>query len=190
MLLREYKNKAEIALVDLRLNLWPCPIFVTISPNPSVLVPVRRVSSTTGKMLNCKLPYGKLPQRIQYDYCLKVVKTVYNYSADTKYFCTWELNKQGNVHFHLLYCDPLINSDVSMQIFRRDILNHDIVIRNMCKGKKMVDYMNNIVFVNDSIEDRFNYLTKDIHSNIHIFPYFSYNVDLLELPESRIDLAS
>jgi len=173
MNLKYYKTEAEMSLVDLRPEIWPHALFITISPNPSVMVQIARVNTITGKRMNCKLPYGKLPQRVQYDYCCKVVAQVYNYSSHTKYLVTWELNKQGNVHFHILYSDPLVNNDVALQIFRRDVLNHDVVIRNMCKGKKMIDYMNNIVFVTDSIGERFGYLTKDIKTNITIFPYYS-----------------
>lgn len=172
-----HTTPAEIALVDLRPNLWPCPLFITISPNPSVLVPVVRKDYISGRKLNCKLPYGKLPQKIQYAYCMKIVKTVYNYSKDTKMFGTWELNNSGNVHFHLIYCDPFITNDVALQIFRRDVLNCDIVIRNMAKSKKMIDYMNNIVFITDSISDRYHYITKDMGTNLAIFPYFSFGLE-------------
>jgi len=171
--MKYYKTEAEIALVDLRPEIWSHPLFVTISPNPSTMIPIKRRNCINGKVMNCKLPYGKLPQKIQYEYCEKVVRTVYNYSKDTKYFCTWELNTSGNVHFHMIYHDPFITSDVSLNIFRRDVLNHDIVIRNMAKGKKMIDYMNNIVFVTDSLVSRIAYMLKDVKTNLPIFPYLS-----------------
>ena len=169
------KESSAISLVDRRPEKWPHAIFATISPNPKTLHHVLRPFN--GRKINAKIPYGKLPQRIQYEYCLRVVKQ-YIYSTKTKIFGTWELNKEGNVHFHLILSDPCLTNITDLQMFRRDILNSEIVMKNL--SKKLIDYMNNIVFVNDTIEERFKYITKDIDMNLCILPYYQLNCPMIE----------
>lgn len=170
-------NPAAVALVDRRKQSWPNAVFCTISPNPATKhgndVIVR------GKKTKVQVPYGKLPQRKQYEYCLRVLNEYIN-TDETKIFGTWELNKDGNVHFHFILTDPKIKNETSLQIFRRDILNTELVMRNL-SNKKMIDYMNNIVFVNDSVEKRIDYITKDMQMNLEIMPYFYRNIDLSSL---------
>lgn len=174
-------NPAAVALVDRRKQSWPNAVFCTISPNPATKhgndVIVR------GKKTRVQVPYGKLPQRKQYDYCLRVLNEYIN-TEDTKIFGTWELNKDGNVHFHFILSDPKIKNETSLQIFRRDILNTELVMRNL-SNKKMIDYMNNIVFVNDSVEKRIDYITKDMDMNLEIMPYYYRNIDLSSLSHSN-----
>lgn len=181
-------DRAAVALVDRRPQEWSNALWVTISPNPKALHECWKVvTSKDGfrqKKVSVKIPYGKLPQQQQYDYCIKVIRTCYNYSDDTKIFGTWELNKQGDVHFHFIMTDPSIRGQTTLKMFQRDILNCETVIKNLSKG--MIDYMNNIVFVNDSIEKRFEYMTKDISENLGLMPYYyCSNKSLLSKSRTR-----
>lgn len=162
------KTEAEVALVDLRESLWPNAIFITVSPNPYALVKaIRRVGT---KLKLVPIHYGSLRQFEQHAYCMRVVKSSLNFSKDSKLFGTWELNKTGNVHLHILFTDPNVKNITTLQILRRDVLNSELVQDNMI-GRN-IDFMNNIVFVNDSISDRFKYMTKDMNMNLIVMPYF------------------
>lgn len=146
-------------------------LFVTISPNPKTLHKVRR-NIGGRRNVECKMRYEQLPQKVQYGYCLDVIRRCYLpfLSGDTKLVGTTELNKAGNVHMHLLIEDPVIkNNQTRLQMLRRDIYNCDDTIKNLPNSKKKVDWMNNIVFVNDTIEDRASYMDKDYDDNIDIF---------------------
>jgi len=166
-------EKQAVLLVDRRPESWPHCMFVTISPNPKHKHKTFRFNNN-GKRTSVQIPYGKLTQFDQYHYCLRVVRSTYLYSSDTKIFGTWELNLQGNVHFHLLISDPQITNDTHLKMFQRDVLNSNLVFSNLTKG--MIDYMNNIVFVNDSVKDRFKYILKDMDVNLQIYPYYAHNL--------------
>lgn len=158
---------AKDSLVDLCPNFNHC-LFVTISPNPKVLHRVyRRVD---GKRKLFKVAYSKLPQRVQYEYCMNVLRAAYNYSDGTKILGSWELNEKGDVHLHFLMYDVHIRTETQLKIFRRDVLNTPVVYDNLPPSQ--IDYMNNIVYVNDSIQERIDYIMKDI-DNINIMPYYS-----------------
>lgn len=172
--IRRLTNQAEMSLVDFRQQFWSDKVmFCTISPNPNLKHKCLRINHRTGKRVNVSIPYGKLPQSCQYEYCMNVLKSAYNFSNDTKLFGTWELNKKGDVHFHFIMSDPRINSEDMLQVFRRDVLNTPIVLLNL--GKQFKDWMNNIVFVNDTIYDRIKYMTKSNNLG-KPFPYYcTYN---------------
>jgi len=169
---------SAVTLVDRRPEKWPHALWVTISPNPKTLHNCTRLvtlgKSLKQKRVDVKIPYGKLPQKVQYDYCIKILKNCYNYSDETRIFGTWELNKNGDVHFHFIMSDPLIKGPTMLKILQRDVLNHELVMKNLSKG--YIDYMNNIVYVNDSIENRYNYMIKDMEHNLEIMPYYSVNL--------------
>lgn len=169
----EMSNEAAVALVDRRPESWPYPLFCTISPNPNKTHAIFK--TIKGKRVTVQMPYGKLPQRVQHDYCMRVLKH-YVYTDETKIFSTWELNQSGNVHLHLIMSDPKINNDTMLKMFQRDILNCEIVMKNL--SKKMVDYMNSIVKVNDTIAKRITYMTKDMKDNLPIIPYYCLNIPL------------
>lgn len=170
LILENIISMAEVNLVDLRqLCDTTRMIFATVSPNPKIKHSCNRINPSTGKRVALQIPYGKMTQYEQYKYCLDVIRQAYNYSTDTKLFGTWELNKDHNVHFHLLMYDPHIQNDTQLNIFRRDVMNTHICLKNLAKW---TDYMNNIVFVNDSFDKRIEYITKDIEINILIFPYY------------------
>lgn len=162
-------TKAGVPLVDPRPESWPYALFVTISPNPNTKHAIYK--TINGKRTTVQIPYGKLPQKVQYDYCMRVVKSAYNISKDTKLFGIWELNKSGNVHFHMILTDPTVKGKTSLAIMQRDVLNSEIVMKNL--SKKMIDYMNNIVVVNDSITERLEYMLKDYEENITIMDYYA-----------------
>lgn len=169
-------NFADVALVEVREENWPSAMFITISPSPSTMVTqVRFIEGigNKGKVKKVTLPYGRLRQIEQYRYCLRVVKSCYRYSYHTRIFGTWELNKAGNVHFHLLMTDKNIKTETDLHMFRKDVLNCEMVMDNLRGHSK--DYMNNIVYVNDTIEERLKYMKKDMETNLSIFPYFFIN---------------
>jgi len=176
MNLHSISDEKAVSLVDRRSDRWPHCIFATISPNPKVKHSVTKMIN--GRKTTLQMPYGKLPQRVQHDYLLRVIRSSYVYSEDTKIFGTWELNKDGNVHFHLIMTDPHLKNVTDLKMFQRDVLNSELVMKNLSKG--MVDYMNNIVFVNDSPEARFKYITKDMKYNLPIMPYFYKNLPIQE----------
>jgi len=155
-------------LVDLRKEKWTYPLFITISPNPKVKHQVYRGSKKV------KLPYSNLTHDEQYNYCLDILKKIY-ISPDTQIFGSWELNSSKHVHFHLIFTDPSVKNQVTLDFFRRTVANYDCVIYNMARGKgTMSDYMNNIVPVTDSLPERYEYITKDMSDNIELLPYIAW----------------
>jgi len=110
-----------------------------------------------------------------------IVLSAYVLSEQTKIFCTWELNKSFNIHFHMLVSDPFIINDMTLNIYRRDILNNPHVIKNL--STKMIDYMNNIVFVNDSINNRFVYMIKDLFQAISLWELGMKYFQIMPLPQ-------
>lgn len=154
-----YSMEACSILVESCRNLFNSQsLFVTISPNPKTL---HNVSSKKRK--SYRLPYGKLTQRLQYEYCIRYIKRTYLQflSRDTKLLGTCEINKSGNIHMHFLISDPAMVNDYQLQILRRDILNCEDTIKNMVKNRKMTDYMNNIVFLNKPLDEIIEYMDKD-----------------------------
>jgi len=166
--LRNVMNMAEVNLVDFRKKSeGKRLLFVTISPNPKVKHSVDRWNMR-GKRTKVMIPYGKLTTHEQYIYCLRVITSAYNYSDQTEIFGTWEMNKNCDCHVHFIMYDPNIQTDTELAMFRRDVLNSQLVLMNLAKW---TDYMNSIVFVNDSFDERIQYMTKEIH-NMNYFPYF------------------
>lgn len=167
------EKSSEPSLVAVR-EIFPSDgkiIFATISPNPKVKIPITR--RWNGRKINAKMPYGKLPQKNQFDYCIRILKSSYNYSHDTQIYGGWELNKSGNIHLHLLMYDPNIQTNEMLQIFQRDVLNSEIVFKNL--SRNMTDYCNNIVFVNDSINERLKYIHKS-NTIGKPFPFYYSNI--------------
>lgn len=151
-------------------------LFITISPSAKTMHKTR--VKTDKRTISVNVPYGKLKQDEQYNYCIQLVKTCYMefISPEAELVGTAELNKEGNIHFHLLIHDKKNTSLSRLQVFRRDILNCFEVIKNMSKKSKMVDYMNNIVIVNDSVKDRLFYLDKDYELNKDLFyTFYKFN---------------
>jgi len=147
-------------------------IFCTISPNPNTLHECYKTHQ--GKISKVKIPYGKLQQKVQYEYCHRILERCYVpfLSDDAIIIGTWELNKSGNVHFHFLIQDKIIHNPTQLAIFQRNVLNCEETIRNMSKGKKMVDYMNNIVYLTKPLKDIIKYMDKDYDDNKDIFPNY------------------
>lgn len=153
-------NEAVVTLVRLRPRLadkTEKPLFITISPNAKTVIKLSKPIS--GKKLNTT--YGAMPQHMQYNYCIKAFQTMYlkEFFSPT-YVGTWELNKQGNVHLHILLVDKSVHNAYELKIFQRDIYNCETTQKNLHKGKGF-DRMNNIVFVNDSVDERCKYMDKD-----------------------------
>lgn len=144
-------------------------VFCTISPNPASLhaqyvVKQLRKTSLKCKRIKVMVPYGRMRQEEQYEYCRNIVQDVYlsllDYE-DLSLVGSWELNKKGDVHFHLVFQTNHMRTMSQLQVFRRDLLNCTQVILNLPKTGQKIDYMNNVVFVNDSIVDRVKYMDKD-----------------------------
>lgn len=131
-------------------------IFFTVSPNPNLLIEVMKGRQTR------KVRYGSLPQRVQYDYCVKHTKeSIIPFMTEGGWLvgCA-ELNQKGHVHFHMLICDPKYQSEQQLHVFRRDISWCPISIKNR-KTVNDMDYMNNIVYAEDYDDLMTNYFTKD-----------------------------
>ena len=157
-------------------NLLPI-MFVTISPNPKLKLNCMARKNGTNKMRNIKLPYGMAKQRLQYDYCIKILREDYMawLSDDVKIVGVAELNKDGNIHLHMLIQDKNIRNDVQLQVFRRDVLNGWHTQQNIRTGMNGRDWMNNIVFLNTTIKDITSYLEKDNENIRELFDnYFLY----------------
>jgi len=193
MILKFLHDSEEVSLVDFRREKWPNALWCTISPNPNLIheVSVFEIKNLTikgpsgrGRKKTLKMPYSKMKQKLQYEYCVKFLTNVYNLSNDTKIFGVWELNQSGNVHFHFIMSDPNVKGPAGLQIFRRDVLNSDMAIYNLSgKGKyKGIDYCDNICFVTDSIEERLAYMSEDSEENLTIFPYFCTQ-NVLKVPQ-------
>lgn len=152
-------------------------IFVTISPNPKVPVEYIVTNKETRKKRTMRRPYGMLRQDEQYKYCKKVLQSDYieSLSKDCHIVGVAELNKTGNIHFHLLINDITVRNDVQLQVLRRDILNSVYTTKNIRAGSTNGrDYMNNIVFVTESEASIRDYFMKDQESMLPRFPNYSY----------------
>ena len=76
----------------------PYVLFITVSPNPNTMISVTKGDTVM------KARYGRLPQRVQYNYCLKHVQQTYlEWCEDPVMVGTVELNKHGDVHLHFLF---------------------------------------------------------------------------------------
>lgn len=149
-------------------------IFVTISPSPYVKVEMI-MKNREGKQRVVKRPYGMCKQDHQYLYCMKCLQDDYIelISDKAQLIGIAEMNKSGNIHLHLLINDPMIRNTVQMEIFRRDVLNGWKTQQNIKAGNtKGRDWMNNIVYVNQSKEDIVHYFMKQQHEMLPRFPNY------------------
>lgn len=172
-------SRASAALVDRRPNLWPGAIFVTISPNPNSKH--RVVRNINNKIKIVPLTYKNLKPKEQFDYCIKIVKQCYcDYADNTKILGTYEFNKAGLVHVHFVMSDPYFLtsngklSDKKMICLRADVNNNFEVMRNK-HNPNSPDMMNNIVYVNDSVQTRYEYFTKDSDDELPGLSFFESN---------------
>jgi len=155
-----FSEQTSRALVERCPNLRTRPkgtLFVTISPNPKANVSKKYI----GKDRKKQARYGTLTQLEQYDYCMRIFKQ--NYSKQLfgcEYVGTWELNKQGNLHLHFIICSSDVTNDYQLKVFQRDVYNDELTQQNLHNGKGL-DVMNNIVFLNKSIDEICSYLDKD-----------------------------
>jgi len=138
-----------------------CCVFCTISPNPRVMVPI---SGRAGKRA---IPYGLLPPRLQYEYCMKFLQRTYlEFYPDAEFFGCAEFDTSNKVHFHFLMFDPKLFFDQHIRALQADLKACHITILNMNiqKGKNKsipVDHMNHICRSNRSIEAHCLYLDKE-----------------------------
>lgn len=163
-------------------------LFCTISPNATTLHQI--IKRVNGRKVTVKMPYGKIPQRLQYEYCIRIINRCYLpfLSEGSELIGSWELNKQGNVHLHFIVVDSKITNDTHLSMFQRDVLNCEDVIKNMGKGKKMIDYMNNIVFITKPFKEVIRYIDKDYDKNKGIFNnYYAVTTDSQEDTETIED---
>lgn len=141
-------------------------LFVTISPNANTKHYVYR----EGNRRKVVIPYGRLTQKEQYDYCINAFKVMYLRDLENPcYVGTWELNKSSNVHLHIIIAADNIKNDYELKIFQRDIANHEITMKNYSQKVsqtrlKLPDIMNHIVFSTKPIEHHIEYFDKD-HKN-------------------------
>lgn len=166
-------EKSVTSLVESRFEkagLPPHTLFITISPNPETL-------HQYPQNLKTKLRYDRLPQRIQFAYCIHVVKKLQFYLAEgTTIIGTWELNESKNVHLHLLVIDPTITNITHLSILQREIALSCEALRNMKKVRNPKDWMHNIVFINKPTEWYKTYMDKDYILNKGLFKNIHHNV--------------
>lgn len=148
-------------LVELCPEIVENTVFVTISPNPKAKVARFKIDKKT-KLLT----YGQLDKTRQYRFLIRYVEGVYNWDTIEKGLCVFELNSSDQLHCHLLlqFKHKATKYDIGML---RDHVRMNIrTIPHLTRGK---DYMNNIVPVTDSIDDRIKYLEKDIYESMRYF---------------------
>lgn len=141
-------------------------LFITISPSPKAL------TSTILKGKSVKrVPYSVLTFQEQAEYIINYFRrTYYCYFNDNyKMLMTFELNQNGCTHAHVLVYDEDIQNNYDLVNLRKNIFREPLTLSNMSK-KGHVDYMNNIVFTNDSLEDRIRYMFKDYNESEAYFP--------------------
>lgn len=163
-------------LVGERRDLWEgYTLFCTISPNPKTKHEclIKKVNKN-GRVFRArvKMPYGKIPQRVQYEYCLKIIERDYlEFLVNPRLFGVAELNKDGNVHVHFLLKADNLKNDTQLQVFRRDVSLCVEVLRNA--PKQGIDYMNNIVRLTKSKKEIIDYCMKCNKDNIELFNNFT-----------------
>lgn len=133
----------------------PYVLFCTVSPNPATLVDITKGDTVM------KARYDRIPQRVQYAYCLKHVKTTYlELCSDPIMVGTVELNAHGDVHFHFLLMDRHVCNDVLIKRFQRDVSLCPTSLENL-HNKTARDYMNNIVHLTKPMNEIIDYMDKD-----------------------------
>lgn len=177
----EFTNRRIDSLVPMRhFFISSTTVYITVSPCARCGIPVLSRLKDSEKWRSRKIPYGMLRQRDQYDYCIKLLETVYipTLSMYGKYemLGTAELNERGNIHLHLIANIERVKDLTQLQMFRRDILNDPKVISHMRAGKARADYMNEIVYVTKTPEYIMSYLDKDYYMNIENGPFKNYIV--------------
>lgn len=151
------------------------PLWVTISPNPRTKHKCSiKKKNKNGKEISviCKIPYKMLPQRVQYEYCMRIINRCYLPFLENAKLCgVAELNKSGDIHFHFILNASNVKHDTHLMVLRRDISLCEDVLCNTAASKG-TDYMNNICKLTDTIEDRLKYMNKANEANRTIFPNF------------------
>lgn len=145
-------------------------IFATVSPNPATKH--KCLKNVDGKHVTIQMRYDMLPQRVQVEYCIRLIESTYmQFIGELSHIVgCFELNKQGNIHCHLLITDYSNTNETHLTVYRRDILNCLVVIKNLSHAKGGKDYMNNIVRVNKPIKEIVEYMDKDFELNKGTFP--------------------
>lgn len=154
------------------------PVFWTVSPNPNTMIATmaRAVSQSgqaPGKWVNRKIKYGNLRQQLQYEYCIKFIRSIEDYVNQFGQYSlvgSAELNKSGDIHLHFLIWADQLKTETDLAILRREILNAPMTQQNITR--KQVDYMNNIVWMTDPLESVISYMSKDNSMNVNYFPNF------------------
>lgn len=136
-------------------------LFCTVSPPPNL-----KIRTKVAKR-QCVRRYDELPQGTQLDFCLRLIEHLYlPYCSKGELLMTWELNKSGNVHIHMLIYDEYSQNDYSLHLFRRSIKADDLT-RRILGTKSHNDYMNNIVICND-VAATIEYMCKDQQQRIDL----------------------
>jgi len=88
-------------------------------------------------------------------------------------FIVFEHNKDNNLHCHALLYNSAIQTDADLNCFRKEIFSEPMTILNLNKkNKKPIDFMNNIVYVDDSVTERFKYMQKEEALWSHFKPIY------------------
>lgn len=139
-------------------------IFFTVSPSIKKKIKVERI--TTGyKKKTYNLCYGIINHKEQIGYIDNYMKYVYLIplrDIEFKMVYIYELNEQNNIHIHGLIYSKELQTEYDLNNFRRMVSSHPFTIQNMVinKQKRFIDWMNNIVYYDETKKDIEIYLKK------------------------------
>lgn len=141
----------------------PRYLFCTINPNPKLLHTVMRHRRKR------KMKYESLPLRLQYCYCLRIIKQCYYpyLSAGAAIVGCAEKTESGNIHLHFLIYDPDIDDDYKLAQIRKLISLEPLVHVNK-KNCHDRDWMNSIVILTRSLDEILTYMNKDYPKNVKV----------------------
>lgn len=159
----KFTDKGVRSLVEYAHMLTVKPnVFITINPNPNVIVSkVKRGNKTVN------ITYEQLPHQIQYEYLVKCIELVKWHIPGCYVGCV-EM-KQGRLHAHMLVRTNEVKNEVDMAVVRKEISLTRTALKNRKNDLRRKDFMHNIVFINKPIEELVEYLEKQ---NKDIKKYF------------------
>lgn len=140
-------------------------MYITINPNANKKHDVHRKyasSRTTVARVKHKVTYGTMTHAEQYTYLCDYFDTVYSpliEPEDRVFIITERTELNNNLHFHVLFFSPSIQSDYDLNCFRKTVQVHPYTLRNKGKDSQR-DYMNNIVFATNPMKTFDEYFTK------------------------------
>lgn len=144
-------------------------MFITINPNPRAVINVQMFEGK--KFKEVKKRYRDLSYDLQYRYLLDIVKLYMNFLIDPFILGTWEIGGSENtLHAHFVCYDPSIKTEYHIKGLRNSLRSDPAIFKHLTTGGR--DYMNNIVYINDSMVRRCQYMDKDHAQKVNMFPNY------------------